>query len=72
MGISFSTDKKQEELINQIQIIISSIKEKINDNEEKAIDTQSYTTSEVTRIGKIAFDPFKLIFGIGLKPFEGW
>jgi len=30
--------------------------EKINDNEEKAIDTQSYTTSEVTRIGKIAFD----------------
>tara|TARA_B100002049_G_C16075576_1_gene374771 strand:- start:1191 stop:1877 length:687 start_codon:yes stop_codon:yes gene_type:complete len=32
MGISFSTDKKQEELINQIQNIISSIKEKINDN----------------------------------------
>ena len=30
--------------------------EKINDNEEKAIDTQSYTTSEVTRIGKVAFD----------------
>jgi 3-isopropylmalate dehydrogenase len=30
--------------------------EKINDNEEKATDTQSYTTSEVTRIGKIAFD----------------
>ena len=32
MGISFSTDKKQEELINQIQNIISSIKEKINNN----------------------------------------
>jgi len=30
--------------------------EKINDNEQKAIDTQSYTTSEVTRIGKVAFD----------------
>ena len=30
--------------------------EKINESEEKAIDTQSYTTSEVTRIGKVAFD----------------
>ena len=30
--------------------------EKINDNEQKAIDTQSYTTSEITRIGKVAFD----------------
>ena len=30
--------------------------EKITDNEERAIDTQSYTTSEVTRIGKVAFD----------------
>jgi len=30
--------------------------EKINEKEEKAIDTQSYTTSEVTRIGKVAFD----------------
>ena len=30
--------------------------EKINDNEEKAVDTQSYTTSEVTRIGRVAFD----------------
>jgi len=30
--------------------------EKISENEEKAIDTQSYTTSEVTRIGKVAFD----------------
>ena len=30
--------------------------EKISDTEEKAIDTQSYTTSEVTRIGKVAFD----------------
>ena len=29
---------------------------KINDNEEKAIDTQSYTTSEIVRIGKVAFD----------------
>ena len=30
--------------------------EKINDIEEKAVDTQSYTTSEVTRIGRVAFD----------------
>ena len=30
--------------------------EKINDKEEKAIDTQSYTRSEITRIGKVAFD----------------
>ena len=30
--------------------------EKISDSEEKAVDTQSYTTSEVTRIGKVAFD----------------
>ena len=30
--------------------------ERINESEEKAIDTQSYTTSEVTRIGKVAFD----------------
>ena len=30
--------------------------EKINEIEEKAIDTQSYTTSEITRIGNIAFD----------------
>lgn len=30
--------------------------EKINDVEEKAIDTQSYTTSEIQRIGKVAFD----------------
>jgi len=30
--------------------------EKINESEEKAIDTQSYTTSEITRIGKVAFD----------------
>tara|TARA_B110000438_G_scaffold297315_1_gene343503 strand:- start:3367 stop:4479 length:1113 start_codon:yes stop_codon:yes gene_type:complete len=29
---------------------------KINTNEEKAIDTQSYTTSEINRIGKVAFD----------------
>jgi hypothetical protein len=32
MGISFSTDKKQEELINKIQTVISSIKTKINNN----------------------------------------
>ena len=30
--------------------------EKINENEEKAVDTQSYTTSEINRIGKVAFD----------------
>ena len=30
--------------------------EKIDDNEEKATDTQSYTTSEITRIGKVSFD----------------
>ena len=29
---------------------------KISDNEDQAIDTQSYTTSEITRIGKVAFD----------------
>ena len=29
---------------------------KLNDKEEKAVDTQSYTTSEVTRIGRVAFD----------------
>ena len=29
---------------------------KINDNEEKAVDTQSYTTSEVERITRVAFD----------------
>ena len=33
---------------------------KINDNEEKAIDTQSYTTSEITRIARVAFDLAKL------------
>ena len=30
--------------------------EKINETEQKAIDTQSYTTSEITRIGKVSFD----------------
>ena len=30
--------------------------EKINENEEKATDTQSYTTSEISRIGKVSFD----------------
>jgi 3-isopropylmalate dehydrogenase len=30
--------------------------ERINEEEEKAVDTQSYTTSEVTRIGKVSFD----------------
>jgi len=30
--------------------------ERINETEEKAIDTQSYTTSEITRIGRVAFD----------------
>ncbi|PPR42310.1 MAG: 3-isopropylmalate dehydrogenase, partial [Alphaproteobacteria bacterium MarineAlpha5_Bin11] len=30
--------------------------EKIGNNEEKAIDTQSYTTSEVVRISRVAFD----------------
>jgi len=33
---------------------------KINNNEEKAIDTQSYTTSEITRITRVAFDLAKL------------
>jgi len=32
----------------------------ISDNEEKAIDTQSYTTSEITRITRVAFDLAKL------------
>ena len=30
--------------------------ERINEYEEKAVDTQSYTTSEITRIGKVSFD----------------
>ena len=30
--------------------------EKISNEEQKAIDTQSYTTSEITRIGEVAFD----------------
>ena len=30
--------------------------EKISEKEEKATDTQSYTTSEIERIGKVAFD----------------
>ena len=30
--------------------------EKINEYEERAIDTQSYTTGEITRIGKVSFD----------------
>ena len=30
--------------------------EKINETEQKAVDTQSYTTSEIIRIGKVAFD----------------
>ncbi len=30
--------------------------EKINDFDEKAIDTQSYTTSEIDRIGRVGFD----------------
>jgi len=33
---------------------------KINNNEELAIDTQSYTTSEITRITRVAFDLAKL------------
>ena len=34
--------------------------EKINEKENKAIDTQSYTTSEINRIGKVAFDLAKI------------
>ena len=33
---------------------------KVNDSEEKAIDTQSYTTSEVSRITRVAFDLARL------------
>ena len=33
---------------------------KINNNEEQAVDTQSYTTSEITRITRVAFDLAKL------------
>ena len=33
---------------------------KINDSEEKAVDTQSYTTSEVSRITRVAFDLARL------------
>ena len=30
--------------------------EKISDSEEKAVDTQSYTTSEISRVAKVGFD----------------
>jgi len=33
---------------------------RLNDQEEKAVDTQSYTTSEITRITRVAFDLAKL------------
>ena len=33
---------------------------RINENEEKAVDTQSYTTSEITRISRVSFDLSKL------------
>ena len=33
---------------------------KISNNEEKAVDTQSYTTSEIKRISRVAFDLAKL------------
>ena len=33
---------------------------KVNDSEEKAVDTQSYTTSEVSRITRVAFDLARL------------
>ena len=33
---------------------------KLNDKEEKAVDTQSYTTSEIDRISRVAFDLAKL------------
>ncbi len=33
---------------------------KINDTESKAIDTQSYTTSEINRVSRVAFDLAKL------------
>lgn len=66
MGISFSTDKKQEEIINQIQDIISSIKEKINNNnislskinkknlliEKKIYDLQNQHKTDITDLKK--------------------
>jgi len=66
MGISFSTDKKQEEIINQIQDIISSIKEKINNNnislskinkknlliEKKINDLQNQHKTDITDLKK--------------------
>ncbi|WP_286964781.1 hypothetical protein [Methylobacterium sp.] len=69
MGISFSTDKKQEELINQIQDIISSIKDKINDNnialskinkknsliEKRLTDLQNQNKTDITNLKKNTF-----------------
>ncbi len=69
MGISFSTDKKQEELINQIQNIISSIKEKINDNnialtkinkknlliEKRLNDLQNQNKTDITNLKENTF-----------------
>jgi len=69
MGISFSTDKKQEELINQIQNIISSIKEKINDNnialtkinkknlliEQRLSDLQNQNKTDITNLKENTF-----------------
>jgi hypothetical protein len=69
MGISFSTDKKQEELINQIQNIISSIKEKINNNnialtkinkknlliEQRLSDLQNQNKTDITNLKENTF-----------------
>jgi hypothetical protein len=69
MGISFSTDKKQEELINKIQNVISSIKTKINNNnialseinqknsliEERLFDLQNQSKTDITNLKENSF-----------------
>lgn len=69
MGISFSTDKKQEELINKIQNVISSIKTKINNNnialseinqknsliEKRLFDLQNQSKTDITNLKENSF-----------------
>jgi len=64
MGISLSTDKKQDEIINKIQTVISSIKNKINKNsiaiskindknlliEKRFLDLQNLNKTDITNL----------------------
>ena len=55
MGISLSTDKKQDEIINKIQTVISSIKNKINENflpfKIKSVDLNLFYNVHITKSG---------------------